>query len=66
MGSVYKSKFRSTKNITTNEYDYNLNDFTNALEIEGKPTTILINVSYKGDEIINIKVTTKEWHWKIY
>lgn len=60
MGSIYKSKHRSTKNIITNEYDYNLNDFTNALEIEGKPTSIFVDVSYKGDDIINIKVTTKE------
>ena len=60
MSSTYRSKSKSTENITTTEYDYNIDAFLNALNIDGRPITISVNITYEGDKIQSVKVITKE------
>ena len=60
MGSIYRSKSRSTSSVTTTEYDYNIDTFLSSLEIDGRPTTISINVTYEKDKPYSVKVIIKE------
>lgn len=59
MISSYKSKHRTVENIVVTEYDYDLVDFLNLLDISDIPKSISLEKTYKGNDIINVRIITK-------
>lgn len=59
MISSYKSKRRTVENIVVTEYDYDLVDFLNLLDISDIPKSISLEKTYKGNDIINVRIITK-------
>lgn len=60
MSSKYASKSSSTINVRTTEYYYNIDALLNALDINGRPTSIQFNVTYEKDKPCGVMVVTKE------